>query len=327
MSNFCRFSCKGFRVSLLIVFALAALVFAPMVGAAGFGFSASDEILLRLRIPRVLLGFFAGAILGGAGVVFQSLFRNDLASPYTLGVAGGASFGAVLSIKLGMTSAIFGFSLPALGGVIGALIATMLVVLLYRTKGNAYGPATMLLGGVVISFLFSSLVLFVQYTSSFNESYEIIRWLMGGLETIDYLGVGTLAIGALILLAMGVFKSTDLDLLSMGDELAFSRGVDASRLRLKLFVLVSSIVGITVSFVGPIGFVGIVIPHFVRILIGPAHRTLFWLSMLTAGGFLVTCDCLARVLLAPAELPVGIITALAGSPWFLYLLFRKTAVS
>jgi len=315
--------CRHFRVSLLVVLTLASLMLAPMVGASGFGLGGSEEIVFRIRVPRVLLGFFAGAILGGAGVVFQSLFRNDLASPYTLGVAGGASFGAVLSIKLGLTAGFLGFSLPALGGVAGALLATSLVVVLYKSQIRSYGPATMLLGGVVISFLFSSLVLFVQYTSSFNESYEIIRWLMGGLETIDYQGVILLSLASLILFLAGVVNSSNLDLLSMGDELAYSRGVDVSKLRLRLFVLISIIVGLTVSFVGPIGFVGIVIPHLVRILIGPSHRTLLWLSMFTAGGFLVLCDCLARMLLSPAELPVGIITALAGSPWFLYLLFRN----
>ena len=318
------------RLRLIVCVSLFFLICAPFIGSTmqwSFGellFSddVAGDIFWRVRLPRVFLGFLTGACLGGSGVVFQALFRNPLASPYTLGVASGASFGAVLAIKLGAGALILGFSDIIVGGMSGACLATLLVYFLY-SRSELLSGTTMLLAGVVMSFFFSSLMLFCQYMSNINESFVIVRWLMGGLETIDYGSVLSLIPFVAAGLGLAWSFARDLDSLSTGDELAYSRGVDVASLRVKLFFITSLMIGAVVSFAGPIGFVGIIVPHFVRLFLGPRHRLLIPAAAVASGGFLVFCDCIARVVLAPAEIPVGIVTALLGGPFFLWILLSK----
>jgi len=321
------------KFTLILSFSLLSLLISPFIGVVNewsiselvFGQGVAEDIFWRIRLPRAILGFLAGAALGGAGVVFQGLFKNPLASPYTLGVTSGASFGAVLMLKLGIGSLFFGISATTLGGLVGASLSTLIVYLLY-SKSRSLTGNTMLLAGVVMSFFFSSLMLFAQYLSSFNESFQIIRWLMGGLETIDYASVICLTPFVMVGLTLAWSYARELDCLSTGEELAYSRGVDVSKLRTRLFFIISLMIGAVVSFTGPIGFVGIIVPHFTRSLLGQSHKLLIPATAFAAGGFLVLCDCLARIALAPAELPVGIVTAILGAPFFLLVLLseRKT---
>ncbi len=321
---------SNFRIVVLVLLSFLVLCFAPLLGSSndwGIGSMVSGEgiageVFWRIRVPRVILAWLAGASLAGAGVVFQALFRNPLASPYTLGVASGASFGAILFLKLGVIYSTPILSAPIVGGVVGSIVATLVVYFLY-SKTRAMSSSTMLLAGVAASFFFSSLSLFVQYFSNFVESFEIIRWLMGGLETVDYGVVLTLLPFVLTGLGFSWLFARDLDVLSLGDEMAASRGVDVSRSRLTLFLVTSLVTGAVVSFVGPIGFVGIIIPHFVRNFVGVSNRRLIPMAAMVGGSFLVFCDCLSRILLAPVELPVGIVTAILGGPFFILILSRR----
>lgn len=311
---------------------IAVLLAAPFIGMetitpsralAGPAGGPDARIFWMLRVPRVMLGFLAGAGLSVGGLVFQALFRNALATPFTLGVSSGAALGATLALRLGLTFAVFGVGAVPLSAFAGALIAIALVYGLTR-RGPGSATATMLLAGVAVNFTFSSLILLVHYTSDTAASFNILRWLMGRLETVG----SDEALRLLPLLALGAGAALmlyrELNLLSLDEELAVGRGVDATRYRTVLFLSTSVMIGAIVAACGPIGFVGMMVPHVCRLLIGPDHRWLGPMSLLAGGAFLVVCDTLARVLAAPAELPVGVLTALLGGPFFLWLLVGRT---
>ena len=328
---------KRHTLALLAVLALAVLVGAPLLGMGTMPLSViwqpgadtmEAEVFWRLRLPRVLLAFLAGAGLALGGMSFQALFRNALATPFTLGVASGASLGAALYVRLGLLSGSSGalfFLLERLGvslfALLGALLAIGLVYGLSRAR-RGFSTSTMLLAGVAISFFFSSLILFIQYTSDFFNSFRILRWLMGGLSGADYWGALSVLVftcaGGLVLL----YLSRELDLLTTGEEIATSRGVNVNRIKMLLFLAVSLMVGGIVAVCGPIGFVGLMCPHICRLMVGPDHRYLMPATLLFGGVFLTLCDALTRVLFAPTEMPVGVLTAFLGGPFFLWLLLR-----
>ncbi|HEX7900851.1 MAG TPA: iron ABC transporter permease [Planctomycetota bacterium] len=299
---------------------VVALALAPLVGAAPLG----STVVREIRLPRVLLAFLAGAGLSLAGMTFQALFRNPLASPFTLGVSSGAALGAALAIRLGLTFSVLGISgisLSAFGGALGAL----LLVYGIGTARRGLGPAVMLLAGVAASYFFSSVLLLVQNLSGFSDSLRIVRWLMGGLETVGYGPVIDLLPFAVFGVAVVFLHARELNLLSLGDELAVSRGVRVARVRAVLFVAATLMVGGVVAVCGPIGFVGMVAPHIARLLIGSEHRHLTPASFLMGGIFLVVCDAIGRTVIAPAEIPVGVVTALPGGPFFVWLLLRRSS--
>ncbi len=312
----------------LIVFALVAAIItfaAPFVGADGFSFDGlrgegvEAQVLHELRIPRVIAAFVAGIVLSLSGMAFQALFRNPLATPFTLGVSSGASFGAALALNLGFTGAFLGVNIPALAAFGGALFSTGLVYGLTYLRGG-FSTATLLLAGVAVSFFFSSLILFVQYTADVYNAFRMLRWVMGGLAVVDYDSIWTMLPFAVAGGALIVLSRHELNLLLLGDDLATSRGVDVPRVKLVLFFTVSLMVGGVVAVCGPIGFVGMMVPHMCRLMVGHDHRLLAPVSALFGGAFLVACDTAARIVLAPAELPVGVVTALLGGPFFLWLL-------
>ena len=279
------------------------------------------EIVRHVRLPRVVLGFVAGAALAIAGMAFQALFRNALATPYTLGVSAGASFGAALYVKAGLTASIAGIPGYAIAALCGALLT---IALVYGMGGAAVGfsPATLLLGGVAVSFLFTSLILTIQYLGDVTTSFRIGRWLLGGLEIVGFAPLLQLlpfvGIGLAVLLAI----PRELDLLVVGEESAAARGVSVDVTRRLVFLASSLMVGGVVAVCGPIGFVGVIVPHVGRLLLGPRHRTLGPFCLLAGGAFLVICDTVGRIVVAPVEIPVGIITALIGVPFFLALLVQ-----
>jgi len=320
------------RNLVLLLFILAAplvLAAAPFVGMeaitprALFGAGADSTvqtIFWQLRVPRVLLGFLAGAGLAISGMVFQAMFRNPLATPFTLGVSSGASLGASLAVRLGWGFAFLGFSAQSLAAFVGAMAAIVLVYGLTQVR-RGFSTSTMLLAGVAVNFLCSSLILFIQYTSDHFETHRVLRWLMGGLQrTVGYESVlRTLPI--VLLGAVAVYWLThELNLLSTGEELAASRGVAVDRTKRVFFFVVSLVVGAVVAMCGPIGFVGLMGPHICRLLVGPNHRRLMPATFLFGGIFLVVCDSFARVVFAPSEMPVGIVTSFLGGPFFLWLL-------
>ncbi len=252
------------------------------------------------------------------------MFRNPLTTPFTLGVSSGASLGAAIYVRFGVSLTIMGISGMSLFAFLGAILSIMLVYGLTMAK-RGFSTATMLLAGVAISFFFSSVILFTQYMSDFTHSFRILRWLMGGLEVVGFdaaLNMLPFVIsGSVIILCL----THELNLMTTGEELAISRGVDVKKTKNLLFFATSLMVGGVVAICGPIGFVGMMAPHICRLLIGPDHRYLTPATILFGGMFLTLCDTLARALIAPAEIPVGVITALLGGPFFIWLLLSQSS--
>ena len=279
-------------------------------------------IFWQIRVPRVLLSLLAGAGLSLGGVVFQALFRNPLATPFTLGVASGASLGVTIAIVSGMHFSLLGLSGTSLAALSGAILSITLVYGIARASGKL-SPTTMLLGGVAISFFFSSLILLLQYLSDAGSSFRILHWLMGDISRASMDSVLQLApfiISGVLIVSL---LHRELNLLSITDDMAASRGVNVDRSRQLLFFAVSLMVAGIITVCGPIGFVGIMAPHICRLIIGSNHRFLIPASLLFGATFLTVCDTLARNISSAAEVPVGIITAILGGPFFLWLLLRK----
>ncbi len=330
---------KPFILLTLFILAVLVLAVAPFCGIEHIPYSTlwtgkldrpQADILWKIRIPRVTVAFLAGSALAVSGMAFQAMFRNPLATPFTLGIASGASLGAVVCIHTGWTFTYlyrFGISSVSVCALGGAMATILLVYGLTRAK-RGFSTATMLLAGVAVSFFFSSVILLLQYLSDFTRTFRMLRWVMGGLENVvdfhDVLSVAPFVVaGCLIVL----YLTHELNLLATGDELATSRGVEVDRVKKALFFAASLMVGGVVAICGPIGFVGLMAPHICRLLIGPDHRWLSVATLLFGGAFLVLCDTVARTIIAPAELPVGIITALLGGPFFLWLLLGRTPKS
>ncbi|HET9226255.1 MAG TPA: iron ABC transporter permease [Thermoanaerobaculia bacterium] len=317
----------GPGTALLVLLLLwgAVLVGAPLIGSQSVsladlirGEPTAEAIFWQLRLPRVLLALLAGAGLAVSGLAFQTLFRNELAEPYTLGIATGAALGAVLSLRLEEMGVLLGMPLVSLASFVGAIGATALVVGLgWRRKGNT---ATLLLAGIAVSLSCSALILFIQYLSDSTQTFRMVRWMMGGLSVVGYGEVLWAAPWVLGGAAVLLMLRWDLNLLLTGEELAASRGVDLVRLRLRVLGVSSLMIGALVAVAGPIGFVGLMVPHMLRRFVGHDHLFLAPACLLGGGAFLAVCDVAARTVMAPAELPVGVLTALLGGPFFLWLL-------
>ncbi len=322
------------RSILLAAISIAVLAAVPFLGStpvstadithvlSGGTKTVGERIFWDIRLPRVLLGFIAGATLSTCGLAFQSIFRNPLADPFLLGISGGAALGAVAAIKLGLVFSILGVSGPQLFAFAGALATILVVHGIGRTR-KGFTTATMLLTGVAVSFCFSALIMLVQYISDFSQSFTMVRWMMGSLSIVGFKPVLQITIMSVIGVTVIVLKRNELNLLATGDELAAGRGVDVERTRRAIFVAVSLATGAVVAVCGPIGFIGLIIPHIMRILFGPDHFDLAPACIIGGGAFLVLCDTAARLVIMPAEVPVGIITAILGGPFFIWLLFRN----
>jgi iron complex transport system permease protein len=286
--------------------------------------STEYNILFNIRLPRILLGFAIGGALSLAGVISQGMFRNPLVEPYTLGISGGAALGVCLNIVLGLGHSAGLISLP-LCGFIGAALVIALVYSLSRKRGTVK-TQSLLLTGVMISFICSSLVMLIMAVSRAEDIHGIVFWIMGSLEEPSW---GLIKLTALISVA-GLFVSyifcSDLNALSLGEEEASHLGVNVERTKLALFLLASLLTGASVAVAGIIGFVGLTIPHLVRMVLGSDHRIVLAASFLTGGIFLILCDTLARTIISPLELPVGVITGILGGSLFVYALTRTRTV-
>lgn len=324
---------KLIPLAILLILAIIVLLCAPMVGMSTIPVSAilhpasgriESDIFWKIRIPRVCISFLAGAGLAVSGMAFQAIFRNPLATPFTLGVASGASLGAAIYVRLGLMFSVLGISGVSISAFAGAILSILLVYGLTRAR-RGFSTTTMLLAGVAISFFFSSIILFTQYMSDFTHSFRILRWLMGGLEVVGFETVLNMAPFVISGSAIILYMTHELNLMMTGEEIAISRGVSVWKTKRILFFATSLMVGGVVAICGPIGFVGMMVPHICRLLIGADHRYLTPATLLFGGIFLTLCDMLARTLIAPAEIPVGIITALLGGPFFVWLLLGKSA--
>ena len=307
---------------------LTLALLSPFAGTATLDFgtifeanSLSQRIFLELRLPRILLAFVVGGTLGLAGLLFQTLFRNSLMTPFTLGVSGGAVLGAGIAIKLGLTL-IFGISAVSLFGFLGAFSTVLLLIVLSRYLKKAEQESLLLLG-IALSFFYTSALMVIFYLSSFTETATIMRFTMGSLSVVGYESVLTISLFSALLLALLYFKRFELQLLSISDEQASLKGVNTKQLTY-LFLGVSSLaIGVLVSLTGPIGFIGLIIPHMVRKVYQRPVSSLIFPVFFVGGFFLLACDTLTRVISIGSEIPIGVVTALIGGPFFIYLIISK----
>jgi iron complex transport system permease protein len=320
----------------LTVMALLAAPFAgptPVDFRRAFDFSipfadnVDAQIFFVARLPRTLAGACVGALFAAAGVVFQGLLRNPLATPFTLGVSTGAALGAVLAITFNWSLGFIGISAVPAAAFAGSLVAVAIVYALAQARHRGLSTTVLLLAGVTMNAFFSAMILFVQYFASFADTYRTLRWLMGDLDVSSYTPLVTSVPLVAVAFAVFAWLARPLNLLSLGEDAAESRGLDVVGAQRAAFVSASLATGAAVSIGGPIGFVGIIVPHLVRLLVGADHRIVLPASALFGAAFLIGCDAIARTVLAPLELPVGVITALVGGPFFLWLLVRKAGAS
>jgi iron complex transport system permease protein len=316
--------------------AVVAVVLAPVVGATHVNLRAAfdrrvpfadnldAQIFFVARLPRVLAAALVGSGLALSGVVFQALLRNPLASPDTLGVSAGASLGAMLAITFHADFSMFGVSAVALASFAGSLGALGIVYGLSAARRRGTSTMVLLLAGVTLTALLSAVIRFVQYLADFTETFQTMRWMMGSLDVASY----TPLVAALVPMVVGWIGFATLprvlNLMSVGADSAAARGVDVTRTERVALVSASLATGAAVSLAGPVAFVGIIVPHLVRLIVGADHRLVLPASALFGATFLILCDLVARTAFAPLELPVGIVTAMVGGPVFLWLLLRRS---
>jgi iron complex transport system permease protein len=315
--------------------AAAACVLAPLVGSTPISltrvFSRSipysdnidAQIFFVARLPRVLAAALVGSALALSGVVFQALLRNPLASPDTLGVSAGASLGAMLAITFDQEFTLFGISTVPLASFAGSLGALAIVYGLTIVRRRGTSTLVLLLGGVTLTALLSAVMGFVQFMADFTQTFRNVRWMMGSLDVASYTPIAAALVPLALAWAGFATLPRVLDLLSMGAESASFRGVDVVRVERIALFSASLATGAAVSLAGPVAFVGIIVPHLVRLIVGADHRLVMPGSALAGAALLIACDLVARTIMAPLELPVGIVTAIVGGPVFLWLLFRR----
>jgi iron complex transport system permease protein len=322
-------------VPLFALFTAAVVIVAPTVGSTPISLARAlspripwsenvdAQIFFIARLPRVVAGAIVGATLAAAGVVLQALLRNPLATPFTLGVSTGAGLGAILAIAFELDAGPFGAVSVPTASFAGALLATTLVYFLATSVRGGLSTNVLLLAGVTLNSFFSAIITFVQYLIDFTDWFRTARWLLGN---IDVSGFGPiLATLPLFVASFAMFAvlPRTLNLLTLGDDVASARGVDVRRSQQIAFVSASLATGAAVSLAGPIGFIGIVVPHLVRLIVGSDHRVVLPAAILFGAAFLVICDLIARTIMSPVELPVGVVTAMIGGPFFMWLLVRK----
>jgi len=287
----------------------------------------SGVIILQVRLPRVLLGFMVGGSLAAVGVGLQALLRNPLADPYVLGISSGAALGAAVALLFGIGTTVLAISTLPLCAFVGGLMA---IVIVYRVAAS-YGRLpvhTLLLAGVILNAILSALIMFITSIMDPNRSFGMMFWLMGTLTAPTYPAMVALVLYLVVGGSILLWQTRSLNLLTLGEESARSLGVEVETVKKTVFFTSALLTGAVVSVSGMIGFVGMVIPHAVRMVIGADHRLLLPASALVGGTFLVAADTVARTVLAPAEIPVGIVTALGGGPLFIYLLlYRKSGLA
>jgi iron complex transport system permease protein len=316
------------RRTVLLLFLLGAapllLGTCLLLGPAGPGFpdlnTAAGRAVFALRVHRLTTGFFVGAALSCAGVVFQALLRNPLAEPYILGVSSGAGLGAALAIVGGLT-AVSPFTLPLIAFLAAA--ATLTVVFALGSDGGSPSIYGLILSGVIVSAVCSSLLMFIVATAPAEGLHSILWWMLGNLQPASgaLLGVSALLIGAGILAAWAI--GPELNALTLGRAAAHHIGIRTRAILLAGLALATLVTAVAVGLAGLIGFVGLIVPHVARALFGPDHRRLIPASAVAGGVFLALCDAAARTIMAPIEIPVGVVTALCGGPFFLLILRRR----
>src|SRR3954470_4544167 len=315
--------------------AVAACLLAPLAGSTSISLARvfdrtvpyadniDAQIFFVARLPRVLAAALVGSAMAMAGAVFQALLRNPLASPDTLGVSAGASLGAMLAITFNADFSLLGVSAVPVASFAGSFGALSSVYGLSTVRRHGTSTLVLLLAGVTLTALLSAVIAFVQYLADFTQTFRNVRWLMGSLDVASYAPIVAALVPMAISWAGFATLPRVLDLISVGAESAAARGVNLERTERIALVSASLATGAAVSLAGPVAFIGIIVPHLVRLIVGADHRLVLPASALFGATLLIACDVVARTIMAPLELPVGIVTALVGAPVFLWLLFRR----
>jgi len=309
-------------------------LFAPLVGSTSihlsrvfdrtipFADNIDAQVFFVARLPRVAAAALVGAGLALSGVVFQALLRNPLASPDTLGVASGATLGAMLALTAHADFTLLGISVVPLTSFAGSVGSLVIVFLIAAARRRGTSSTVLLLAGIAIGALLNAAGRFIQYLADVTDTFRTVQWLMGSLDVGSYAPVlASLVPFGLACVGFATLPRA-LDLISLGEAAAEARGVDVVRAERVALVSASLSAGAAVSLGGPVFFVGIIVPHIVRLMVGADHRLVLPASALFGASFLIACDLVARTIIAPVEMPVGIITAIIGGPFFLWLLFR-----
>ena len=315
--------------------AIAVCILAPLVGATNislarvfdrsiaFADNVDAQVFFVARLPRVLAAVLVGGAFAVAGVVFQAFLRNPLASPDTLGVSSGATLGAVIVITFHLDVAVRGVSALPVASFAGSAGALGVVYLMSLARRRGTSSTVLLLGGVALSAFLGALNRLVQVLGDYTDVFRSMRWMMGSLDVGSYTDIVVPLVPMIAALAAIATLPRVLDLVSLGEPAAESRGVDVKKAERVALVSASLLTGSAVSIGGPVPFVGIIVPHIVRLIVGADHRVVLPAALLFGGSFLVLCDLVARTAFGPAGMPVGAVTALIGGPFFLWLLFRK----
>ncbi|RDY25024.1 iron ABC transporter permease [Romboutsia maritimum] len=278
-------------------------------------------VVLNIRLPRVFVAIFAGIALSNAGLLMQGIFQNPLVSPYTLGVSNGAAFGAALSIILGTPLSFLGsYKVPIFAFIFSIITMLMVYVISIIAKNSS---KTLILSGVAIGYLFSAMVSFLKYVSDTDELPEIVFWMMGSLSGIEWESIAIIVVIVVISFIIMMRYAWDLNVMSLGEESALSLGVNFNKIKNISIILSTLMTAVAVAFTGIIGFVGLIAPHISRMIIGSDYRYLVPTSSLIGALLLLVSDTVARNIIAPTELPIGIITSFIGVPFFLYLIIKQ----
>ena len=325
------------RVVLLLLLVLTAAVLVSLAigtarmdagtffrALAGSGESRFTAILWQIRLPRILLAALAGAALASAGTAFQAVLRNPLADPYILGISGGAALGAILAVTSGLETSLSGWPVRPVAAFAGACVTVAAIFWLSRSRGRVASYPMLLIGWIFNSF-FLALILFLETVVDFTRVHGVIFWLVGSVAPQSYTVLAVLAVLGGAGFGVLLFLARRMDLICAGDETARQLGADVERTKILSLLAASLITAAVVSFSGLIGFVGLIVPHAARFLFGPDHRLLLPSSALLGAAGLVLADTLARTLLSPTELPVGVLTVLLGGPCFVFLYRRRHA--
>jgi iron complex transport system permease protein len=312
--------------NIALFFSIIVLFVAPFIGQVDLNFqdifdssSSANMVFWEIRIPRVLLAFFVGGILALGGLVFQIVFRNPMGTPFTLGVASGATLFTAIAIVLGLSLFIPLFAF------IGAVL-TIVILFGVASRFKTSGTTSLLLVGIALSFFYSASLMVVFFISNLQESYEIVRFTMGSLDIVGLGDAIVVLVSAVILVILILRYKYQITLLLTSHEFARLKGIDIKRVNYILLLVTSLAVGVAVSITGPIGFIGLIVPHMIRLIYKQSYEKLIMPIFFYGGVFLVFCDILSRNLGAVSDIPIGVVTSFIGAPFFIYLIIKKGRV-
>jgi iron complex transport system permease protein len=286
--------------------------------------ASSILIVLNIRLPRIILAGIVGVALASSGVVFQAIFKNPMADPYILGISSGAAFGATLVIIFGISFSFLGLSMISIGAFLGAMGTTFLVYNIAKLN-NRTPVITLLLSGIAISFFLSALINLLM-TMNNDQVEKIVFWTMGSVSAASWKSVAISIIPVTIGVSIFVFFSKELNVILMGEETAQNLGIDVETIRKLLLGIASIVSAAVVAVSGIIGFVGLIVPHAMRMLVGPDHKRLFPYTIISGAVFMIVADTISRIALNPTEIPIGVITSLIGAPYFIFLLVKNKKI-